>query len=83
MEIKDILNKLNENFEETINVSNNIIENQIVKDAEKQQHLMKIRNARLRASYYDGDEILNFSSVTKVGKERIYEIIENIISKNS
>ena len=30
-----------------------------------------------------GDEIVNFSSVTKVGKERIYEIIENIISKNS
>ena len=30
-----------------------------------------------------GDEIVNFSSITKVGKERIYEIIENIISKNS
>lgn len=30
-----------------------------------------------------GDEIVNFSSVTKFGKERIYEIIENIINKNS
>ena len=30
-----------------------------------------------------GDEIINFSSITKVGKERIYEIIENIISKNA
>lgn len=28
-----------------------------------------------------GDEIVNFSSVTKVGKERIYEIIDNIISQ--
>ena len=28
-----------------------------------------------------GDEIINFSSVTKIGKERIYEIIENIITK--
>ena len=28
-----------------------------------------------------GDEIINFSSVTKIGKERIYEIIENIIAK--
>ena len=36
-----------------------IIENKIMKDAERQEHLMKIRNARLRASYYDGDEILN------------------------
>lgn len=30
-----------------------------------------------------GDEILNFSSLTKVGKERVYEIIENIINKNT
>ena len=30
-----------------------------------------------------GDEIVNFSSVTRVGKERIYEIIENIINKNA
>ena len=30
-----------------------------------------------------GDEIVNFSSVTKFGKDRIYEIIENIINKNS
>jgi GTP-binding protein len=30
-----------------------------------------------------GDEILNFSSVTKIGKERVYEIIENIINKNA
>ena len=30
-----------------------------------------------------GDEIVNFSSVTKVGKERIYEIIENVINKNA
>ena len=30
-----------------------------------------------------GDEIVNFSSITKVGKERIYEIIENIIAKTS
>lgn len=30
-----------------------------------------------------GDEIVNFSSVTKIGKDRIYEIIENIINKNS
>ena len=30
-----------------------------------------------------GDEIVNFSSVTRVGKDRIYEIIENIISKNA
>ena len=24
-----------------------------------------------------GDEIINFSSVTKIGKDRVYEIIEN------
>ena len=30
-----------------------------------------------------GDEIVNFSSITKVGKDRVYEIIENIMSKNS
>lgn len=30
-----------------------------------------------------GDEIVNFSSITKVGKERVYEIIENIINKNA
>ena len=30
-----------------------------------------------------GDEIVNFSSVTKLGKERIYEIIENILNKSS
>ena len=30
-----------------------------------------------------GDEIVNFSSITKLGKERIYEIIENIIAKTS
>ena len=30
-----------------------------------------------------GDEIVNFSSITKIGKERIDEIIENIIAKNS
>ena len=30
-----------------------------------------------------GDEIVNFSSVTKVGKDRIYEIIENILNKNA
>jgi GTP-binding protein len=30
-----------------------------------------------------GDEIVNFSSITKIGKDRIYEIIENIISKNA
>lgn len=30
-----------------------------------------------------GDEIVNFSSVTKYGKDRIYEILENIINKNS
>ena len=30
-----------------------------------------------------GDEIVNFSSVTKIGKERVYEIIENIINKNA
>ena len=30
-----------------------------------------------------GDEIVNFSSVTKIGKERIYEIIENVINKNA
>lgn len=30
-----------------------------------------------------GDEIVNFSSITKVGKERVYEIIENIIAKNA
>lgn len=30
-----------------------------------------------------GDEIVNFSSITKIGKERIYEIIENIIAKTS
>ena len=28
-----------------------------------------------------GDEIVNFSSVTKIGKERIYEIIENYYGK--
>lgn len=28
-----------------------------------------------------GDEIINFSSVTKIGKERIYEIIENYFEK--
>ena len=30
-----------------------------------------------------GDEIVNFSAITKVGKDRIYEIIENIIAKTS
>ncbi len=30
-----------------------------------------------------GDEIVNFSSVTKVGKERIYEIVENVLNKNN
>lgn len=30
-----------------------------------------------------GDEIVNFSSVTKYGKDRIYEILENVINKNS
>ena len=30
-----------------------------------------------------GDEIVNFSSVTKLGKERIYEIIENVMNKNA
>ncbi|MBR4177742.1 MAG: YihA family ribosome biogenesis GTP-binding protein [Bacilli bacterium] len=30
-----------------------------------------------------GDEIVNFSSVTKIGKERIYEIIENVMNKNA
>ncbi len=30
-----------------------------------------------------GDEIVNFSSVTKIGKDRIYEIIENVINKNA
>ena len=29
-----------------------------------------------------GDEIINFSSVTKLGKERIYEIIENILKSD-
>ena len=28
-----------------------------------------------------GDEIINFSSLTKIGKERIYEIIENYFEK--
>lgn len=28
-----------------------------------------------------GDEVINFSSVTKIGKERIYEIIENYFEK--
>ena len=28
-----------------------------------------------------GDEIVNFSSITKIGKERIYEIIENVLDK--
>ena len=36
-----------------------IIENKIMKEAKDQEHLMKIRNARLRASYYDGEEILD------------------------
>ena len=30
-----------------------------------------------------GDEIVNFSSVTKVGKDRLYEMIENILNKNN
>jgi GTP-binding protein len=30
-----------------------------------------------------GDEIVNFSSITKVGKDRVYEIIENILYKNA
>ena len=30
-----------------------------------------------------GDEIINFSSITKVGKERMYEIIENIMTKSA
>ena len=29
-----------------------------------------------------GDEIVNFSSITKVGKDIVYEIIENILNKN-
>ena len=28
-----------------------------------------------------GDEIVNFSSITKMGKERLYEIIENCLAK--
>ena len=28
-----------------------------------------------------GDEIINFSSVSKVGKDRVYEIIENVLNK--
>jgi GTP-binding protein len=28
-----------------------------------------------------GDEIVNFSSLTKIGKDRIYEIIENVLEK--
>ena len=28
-----------------------------------------------------GDEIINFSSVTKLGKERVYDIIENYFEK--
>ena len=28
-----------------------------------------------------GDEIINFSSVTKIGKDRVYEIIENYFEK--
>ena len=28
-----------------------------------------------------GDEIVNFSSVSKIGKDRVYEIIENILNK--
>lgn len=30
-----------------------------------------------------GDEIINFSSITKVGRERVYEIINNYLQKNS
>ena len=30
-----------------------------------------------------GDEIVNFSSVTKLGKKNIYEIIENVMNKNA
>ena len=30
-----------------------------------------------------GDEIINFSSVSKVGKDRVYEIIENVLNKNA
>ncbi len=29
-----------------------------------------------------GDEIINFSSITKLGKDRIYEIIENILKSS-
>ena len=29
-----------------------------------------------------GDEIVNFSSVTKVGKDRIYEIISSYLNKS-
>jgi hypothetical protein len=36
-----------------------IIENKVMKEAKEKEHLMKIRNARLRASYYDGEEILD------------------------
>ena len=28
-----------------------------------------------------GDEIINFSSVTKIGKERVYDIISNYFEK--
>ena len=30
-----------------------------------------------------GDEVVNFSSITKIGKDRVYEIIENILNKNA
>ena len=30
-----------------------------------------------------GDEIVNFSSVTKIGKDRLYDMIENILNKNN
>jgi hypothetical protein len=26
---------------------------------------------------------VNFSSITKIGKDRVYEIIENILNKNA
>ncbi len=43
----------------------------------KQDELIKkVLNPQL------GDEIVNFSAITKVGKDRIYEIIENIMTKN-
>ena len=54
----------------------NIIENGIIKDSAKLNLQMKIRNARRRAAYYDGEEVLNFDP-PYIGVNRFLQGLEH------